>query len=223
MRRSSLISFMFLIFCIFTFLGFRTANLTSTLARSDQAAKQNARNNRVILIQVDNLEAERPVLKSVWVGMLFKSENQSVLSFVPIYPAAGDQPATDALARSFKLDRTGKPVAAFWRRLASLDIEKDGYILADDYALQEIAGWINRQGSLIYDAPSNINSTTPGEWFLKLGCGSIGKAGGNITEYAWSSLGDHIQTDLTGEALNIEWKKLVTSGQPLKCELVCNE
>lgn len=221
MRRSSLTSVMLLIFCFFTFLGFRTANLTSTLATPEHTAVQNTRNNRVILVQVDSLQAERPVLKSVWVGVLFNSENQAVLSFVPIYPAEGDQSAAEALANSFKLDRSGKPTAAFWRRLASLNIEKDGYILADDYALQEIAGWINRQGSLIYGASSPNSSTTPGEWFLKLGCGSIGKAGGNIAEFAWSSLGDHIQTDLTGEALDAEWNKLTTSEQPLKCEIVC--
>lgn len=221
MRRSSLISVMLLIFSIFTFLGFRTANLTGTLVTSKQAAERSTRNNRVILIQVDDLQAARPVLKSVWVGVLFKSQNQAVLSFVPIYPAAGDQSAADALARSFNLDRSGKPAAAFWRRLASLGIKMDGYVLADDYALQEIAGWINRQGSLVYGAASHNNSTTPGEWFLELGCGSINKTGGNIADFTWKSLDDHIQTDLPGEALNAEWKKLTTSGQPLKCELVC--
>ncbi|MBN1373141.1 MAG: hypothetical protein JW987_14490 [Anaerolineaceae bacterium] len=221
MRRSSLISAMLLIFCTFTFLGFRTANLTSTLELSDQTAVQSTRNNRVILVHVDNLQADRPVLKSVWVGVLFNSENQAVLSFVPIYPAEGDRSAAEALANSFKLDRSGKPAASFWRRLASLNIERDGYILADDYALQEIAGWINRQGSLIYGASSPNSSTTPGEWFLELGCGSIGKTGGNIAEFSWSSLGDHIQTDLTGEALDAEWNKLTTPGQPLKCEIVC--
>ncbi len=219
MRRKTLTSVMSIVFVIFTFLGFRTANLTSNLTLPTQAVASNIQNSRVVLVQVDSLDNDQPSLKSVWVGVFFRSKNQAVISFVPVYPAAAGQPAAQALARSFKLDKAGNLSSAFLRRLKSLHIEHDGYIIVDDYALQEMAGWINRQGSLFYELPSQ--SGTPGEWFLELGCGSIDKAGANIANFAWDTISAHFRTNLPAEKLSAEWDGLFTSDQPLKCELVC--
>lgn len=219
MRRSSFIMVLLLTFTIFTLVGFRIAIHTSQVAGLSPQSSKDTHNRRIVLIHVDNLDSKKPQLQSVWVEVFFQSDDQTVLSFIPIYPAPAGQPATNSLERAFSLDKTGQPSETFWRRLDSHNIKQDGYVLIDDEGVGLITGWIYKQGNIANSTPWTP-ATLPGSQLLELVCRLIQQPTATTSPLNMDSLKSDLRSNLAADDLQTDWKNLLSTEPPVKCELV---
>src|SRR5512141_2532104 len=95
-----------LAFCLFSYLGYQIAAHSDNADQlpSHEPGKQiNARQMNFVLLHVGQIDPSGPALRSVWLAIRFHSDNQTVLTFSPLYPNAGN----DALGNHFGLSPRG--------------------------------------------------------------------------------------------------------------------
>jgi hypothetical protein len=220
MRRTSFITVLLLSFSIFTFIGFRIAVQTGRSAALAPHPAGDSQNSRTILVHVDSLESEQPVLQSVWVAVLFQSKDQTVLSFVPLFPAPPGQPSTASLAQSFSMTSQGEPSAAFWRRLKSHQIDWDDFILVDDAGLANSSTWLGPMDGTNIPVTGLI-SALPASEVLDLGCRMIQTAPKTgLRPNSPTPDTNEPGSPQTLEGLFARWKDIAASQHPVKCEVV---
>jgi hypothetical protein len=139
-----------------------------------------------------------------------------------MYPAPGIEGRDQAYERSFSLTRDNDPSPAFWRILKSQNIHWEGYLLVDDFAVQNVMEWTNGAG----DFPGLLGSTQlnplESEQALKHMCEDFSR----LKEHgpAPFSINDlmpaHFRTDLSMDKALSYWEMMTTSRVPIKCDVV---
>jgi hypothetical protein len=111
-----------------------------------QPAVKPIRQNNILLIGVDDLEAAKPRLEGAWL-VLYLAQSPR-FTFMPVYPGipAEDGKVTSqdgALAKKFQSDPSGAPGPAFFSELKAKGLWWSGYFVVDRYALAEIVDLFN--------------------------------------------------------------------------------
>jgi hypothetical protein len=216
MKKMVLLLSAVLAFCLFAVMGYFLAARADALARlpiSNQIASLDRQNN-LVLIHVDQLSTGEPVLQSVWVTIRFRSENQTSLTFVQLYPNTDNAKDGEALGKAFGIDKDGKPVALFLKRLEEQGIHSSGYLLVDDAGMQQAAAWVKQSAQ-------KVNTSGDGQ-ILEAGCAVLATANANVPAFDWGIFAGHLRTDLAFDSILEEWDQLTSNNPPLRCELATN-
>jgi hypothetical protein len=214
MKKTALLLSAMLAFTIFAFAGFLLAVRADSLARLPVNSSITAleRQNNLVLVHVENIDSHQPVLRSVWVAIRFRSESQTVLTFVRLYPATDDPKAGQKLADAFGLTNTGAPAPVFFRQLNEQGIQSSGYMLVDDSGMQQVAGWIRLSAPKV--------NTSGDDQILQSGCAALAaSSSASLAAFDWTTFAGHLNTDLAFDEILNEWDQLITTGQSLRCEL----
>lgn len=214
MKKTTLLLSALLAFILFAFVGFILAVRADSLARlpvASRAALQDRQNN-LVLLHIDDLNSRHPVVRSTWVALRLRSENQTALTFVRLYPNADDPRRGEKLASAFGLTNNGDPAPLFLRRLEEEGIGFSGYLLVDDSGMEQISGWVRQS-----DPKANLSGDAQ---LLQSGCLVITSAGDSgLPPFNWSAFSPHMNTDLAFDEIMSEWNHLTAAESPLRCEL----
>jgi hypothetical protein len=214
MKKTTLLLSALLAFTFFAFAGFLMAARADNLARLPVNSKAlgQERQTNLVLVQVDRLDTRQPTLKAVWVAIRFRSENQTALTFVRLYPNTDNPKTGEKLASAFGLTNTGAPAPIFLRSLTSEGIHFAGYLLVDEEGMQQVGGWIREI------APKA--NTSGDAQILQGGCAALTAASNAVLPaFDWPSFSTHLNTDLAFDEILVEWGRLVKANPPLRCEL----
>ncbi len=214
LKKTTLLLAAMLAFSIFAFAGFLLAARADSLARLPISSNPGAsdRQNNLVLVHLERLDARQPVLRSIWVAIRFRSESQTALTFVRLYPSSDDPKAGEKLAEAFGLTNTGAPAPIFLRRLTEQGILYSGYLLVDDSGMEQVAGWI-RTGS------PKVNTSGDAQ-ILQAGCAALAVSTDvEIPAFDWTTFAGHLNTNLAFDEILNEWDRLTTNAPPLRCEL----
>jgi hypothetical protein len=217
MRKLLFFLALFMTFSLAAYFGYTTASSslqslqdTSPIPPTDTppASQQN-----ILLIQVDNLESERPVLRAVWVFAQFQSANQTVLTFSPLYPSQDNV----VYEKNFSLDPDKSPARRFLRIVATSGIRTDGYLLVDDLGTEQITAWVHDQG-----IPTFSKDTPTTETFLREACAYLSGTSPVIQDvkFDWQRFDTHFQSDLALDTLMASWNQIFDPTRPTHCEVL---
>jgi len=137
-------------FVLFLFLGLETGERLfphllgsgNVSASSLEAEVENGDNGEkepfLLLVQVDDLSRDKPVLETVW--LMSYGDPEGELLFFPLLPSqAVDGAERDrSLVSSFALDKRGYPHPDFLRILKDRNLDWSGVMLLDRIALREV-------------------------------------------------------------------------------------
>ncbi len=115
-----------------------SAPLISETASKPALAKQ----RNIIIIHTNELYGQKPALISVWVVFATLSDPPD-LTFKSLYPPVLPSTDTNGLADSFALTPQADPASQFLDHLRSYNFPWQGFVLVDNEAINELAGWIN--------------------------------------------------------------------------------
>lgn len=217
-----------IIFLLCALVGYQVANYLGPFigdpgleANSEVASSRNELS--VILIHVDRLDLSQPRIVSVWyVSLFFADSAPPRVALAQMYPAPGIAGRNQAFERSFSLTHDGKPSPVFLRALKNQDIQREGYLLVDDFSVQSIMEWTNGAG----DYPGLLGSAQShpleSEQALKHACEDFSR----LEEHgpAPFSINDllpaHFRTDLSMDKALRYWEIMTTSEAPIRCDVV---
>lgn len=117
------------------------ASVPPTETPDQQMAPQPLRQNNILLIGVDDLQAAKPKLEGAWL-VLYLTQNPH-FTLMPIFPGipAEDGKATKSdghLAKLFQADPAGVPGPGFFSALKDRGLWWSGYFIVDRLAMGEI-------------------------------------------------------------------------------------
>lgn len=214
MKKTTLLLAALLTFMVFAFAGFLLAVRADSLARLPLARRiaLQDRQNNLVLIQVSDLEAQQPALRSIWVALRFRSDNQTALTFIRLYPNTDDLKSGEKLADAFGLTNTNEPAPVFMRALEASGVRFSGYLLVDDTGMEQVAAWVRQV--------SPKANTSGDAQLLESGCLALNTANSaTLPPFDWASFSGHLNTNLAFDDIMVEWNRLTTPQSPLRCEL----
>lgn len=177
----------------------------------------------VILIHVDHLDRSQPRLVSVWyVSLFFVDGAPPRVALAQMYPAPGIPGRNQAFERSFSLTREGDPSPIFLRGLKSQDIQWEGYLLIDDFTVQNVMEWTNGAGDFTGLLGSTQSNPVESERVLKHTCEDFGQ----LEQHgpAPFSINDlmpaHFRSDLSMDEAWSYWNSITTSEAPIRCDVL---
>jgi len=179
----------------------------------------NAEQHNLILIQVDQLNSEAPKLESVWfVSLYFLESYQPIVTFAQLYPTLTPTGTSQALERTFAFDHQGEPAAAFWRVFRANSFEWEGYFLIDREALEMTLGWLHGPGLWT----SALSQQEESKSIILQTCQALtGLPDRTMEKFRWSEFAPaHFRSNMKMEVSLSYWDRLVTSQQPIRCEVV---
>lgn len=222
-----------LIFAAFVYLGFSAAsqmNQRLQLKLNDGTNELSLSQQNYLLFHVSNLNEESPDLISVW-GLLINYADPPHLVFIALYPAASDE-ASNRLQTEFRIDRHNTLSNRFIKRIErQFNIETNGYILVDNFAVSLLETWITqrsvnipqKENLSIQDLQSIISN---GEIFFSSVCLQAKEQGLKpvIDKIRWTELlPAHFSTNLTFEALVLAVDTLTSAESIKNCEVFINQ
>lgn len=211
-----------------------TPPVPSTGANYDH--QDNIQQRNLLVIGVDDIDAETPGLRSVW--LIIFMPNTPHFMLLPIYPngtfADTNQPsATGSLPKAFQLDRGKTPHDSFFKALEAKEIWWHDYILLDETALLEIGNFVARNEGDSSSYPNDVFKNTPNSKddplgsllgqaeFVQLLC----KQTTHLSDVERSQylklltkVGGHLRSDLDLETTIMEWQQLIKEGGNITCE-----
>jgi hypothetical protein len=219
-----------IIFIIFALVGYQLAILINGLIQggppenipTDVAGSQGKQFN-VILIHVDRLDRPQPRFVSAWYISLYLLEGAPpTLSLVQIYPYPKNPGINDAFERSFSLTRQGDLSPGFWKTVKTLNVKWQGFLLIDDFTVQNVMEWTNGPGDYPGLIGATQNNREESERVLKQMCqsfGGIAKRG--PAPFALSDLiPAHFRLNLRMEDALLYWNQMTTSKVPIICDVL---
>ena len=119
----------------------------STPAPATSTAAPNGQHN-LLVIGIDNLEAESPRLESIWMILYIPPTPQFTL--IPIYPSpyAGGEELQNYLESTFALGKELKPDPAFLVAVQSVNIWWDNYIILDETAMANVVNTASSENAM---------------------------------------------------------------------------
>ena len=214
MKKITLLLSAMLAFTLFAFIGYLMAARADSMARLpiSAGAGPSEQQNNLVLVHVERLDARQPILRSVWVAIRFRSESQTALTFVRLYPNTDDPQTGEKLAQAFGLTNTGAPAPVFLRKLGELGVQFAGYMLVDDSGMQQVAGWIRQ-------STPKVNTSGDAQ-ILQSGCAALATSpSAGLPVFDWTTFATHFNTDLAFDEILNEWERLTSGGPALRCEL----
>lgn len=198
--------------------------------------QDNIQQRNLLVIGVDDIDAEIPGLRSVW--LIIFMPNTPHFMLLPIYPTGTftdtNHPSTiGSLPESFHLDRGKTPHDSFFKALEVKEIWWHAYILLDDTALLEISNFVGRNGGDSSSYPKDVFKNTPDPEndplgsllgqaeFVQLLC----KQTTHLSDVERSQylklltkVEGHLRSDLDLDTTIMEWQQLVKQGGNITCE-----
>jgi hypothetical protein len=225
MRKPILILLSILIFCLFAILGFLSvpAENEKDLIKSNASdAVPTAYQQNLLILQVDRLDTAPPHLQAVWLAGIFKSANQTILTFSQPYPPDKEGFAFKELRNAFALDSSGKPTSLFLNQLKTRGVNWQSYIIIDAEGIQFADRWLRAQGAPIFaPAPAAVNILLEATCHLINGGYSGTPAPSQNTP--WAAFVTHLKSDLSTEQIQSTWNQLFAANpQPTRCEIITN-
>lgn len=214
MKRTVLWGSAGLTFLVFVLIGFLLAYRADSLSRLPLARRiaLQDRQNNLLLIHVDDLGVGQPVLRSVWVILRYRSESQTALTFLRLFPDPDVPQRGQKVSQAFALTNQGAPAPGFLRKMEEQGVKTSAFFVVDDEGMDQIGAWI--QGTL-----GKFNASDDEE-ILQGGCAVVGsESTESLPEFNWLTFSEHLHTNLAFDDLMAEWSSLMTSPSPLRCEL----
>ena len=175
--------------------------------------------HNVMVVQVDQLDAEGPRLESVWFVSIFFMENvPPSLTFVQLYSPSATSENARAIERAFSLNPGGEPGEAFWKALEVFEVPYEGYFLVDRFSAQRLLEWANGPGDHVSPLADPQNSRL----LLEQTCQSIsGISLRETTPFDWTGLAPkHFRSNMRMEKAVDYWRKLTSSETALRCDMI---
>lgn len=188
--------------------------LISTVTNSEQQY-------RLLIVHVDQLDAEKPRLVSVWyVSLFFMKETPPTLTLAQVYSSSlNTSPNAQELERSFSINPTGELAPGFWKEIQRYQFVWDGYVVTDHFANQRMLEWVNGPGD--YISPFHEGAAT--QALLQQTCQSLsGLAQRQAAPFNWDGLiPSHYQANIQQMDIALGyWNRMINAGQPLRCDVI---
>jgi len=194
-------------------------NPSSAKARANSDELPNHQQN-ILVIQVDNLDASKPNLESVWLMLYIK--NTPKITWMPLYLASSDN---NSLGGKFQLSKNKTLGTKFESALRKKDIWWHGYIIADKESVNQLI-------ALLQASPKTGKTTTQNANVASLlSASDMEKISviQNICQMAsilqdpqvlnsWLDNNTHLITDLPKEEIAAQWLGLLSGQSALTCE-----
>lgn len=204
-------------------LGYAIAQQTGALpeppAVTLPADVPGSEQHNLVIVQVDQLDAEKPRLVSVWfVSLFFLDDTPPRLAFVQLYSQQSTKTISQNLERNFSLSESLEPSANFWRAVKAFDIDWEAYFVVDNVSTQRILEWVNGPGD--YVSPFGWPGLT--QPLINQTCGSLaGLASREAPAFDWTGLApDHFHSNMRMEIAMAYWDDMLDPQKKLICEVI---
>ncbi len=141
--RRILLAFFISLFFLSGLFGFGVVRQVRAIAKREPVPGTPATQLNLILVHVDDLKLDRPVLTSLW-GVFISRSVVPGLIMKRIYPEAGSA-ASARLAAAFSLDQQKQLDPKFLAVARDLDLPSAEIVLVDDGGIAEIAALLAHQ------------------------------------------------------------------------------
>lgn len=218
-----------LLFLASLYMGFRAADRlnehmqhpTGATGFDSTSVQQN-----YLLVHVSETGGESSVLVSVW-GLFVNYTSPPHLAFVSLYPVTDADVDSDPFS-FFRLNHDATiPDRVIKKIERQYDIETNGYILLDNFAVTSIEAWLG-QGSFRLPqqqplSPQEVKSIiTREQASINSICAQIGQNGFDqvLDDIRWTELlPEHFSTSLTAESWLQAMNTLTSAGNIESCEV----
>lgn len=214
MKRTILWGSAGLSFLAFALIGFLLAYRADSLSRLPLARRiaLQERQNNLLLVHVDDLKSQQPVLRSVWVILRYRSESQTALTFLRLYPDSDVPQRGQKISQAFGLTNRGEPAPGFLRRLEEQGVKTSAFFVVDDEGMGQVGAWVQ-------STFGKVNTSEDAD-ILQWGCAVLNSEPKmSLPDFNWLTFTEHLQTNLAFDDLMAEWSGLISSHSPLRCEL----
>ena len=222
MRKTTSILLTILTFGLAIATGYFLASLTAdktgpTPPSSETTETPPAKQNNLLVIQVDDLSLDQPNLKAVWLASYFISANQSVLTFTSLFPST-DASIAGNYSTTFAIKPDGTLSRRFLTAVSAANITSDGYLVIDSAGSTLVETWLKAQGVPIFTSASSAQT------LIENTCGYLNAKGtlatDNTTRFDWEQFDAHFHTDLSLDKLLASWDSLFENTHLVRCELI---
>lgn len=198
-------------FLLCLFLGYQAAQLLTSPAEKepgDFASVTDASQSNILIVHVNHLDAEEPLLISVWVAFSYQADPVS-LTFLPLYPTG--KTGELELAGRFSLSKEKEISASF------LDLLRKDYSFQWKYFVlidQEGADyWANLLNGSEFSQPLDAKNEAVLEPEINLiasFCSNLRERGsGILSGMDWGQISpDHFHTNLPLDQLINDWDRI---------------
>lgn len=181
-----------------------------------------AEQHNLVIIQVDQLDADKPKLVSVWyVNILFLEDTPPTLSFAQLYSPESSKATARNLERNFSLNSSLEPSNSFWKAVKATRVEWEAYFVVDNISTQRILEWVNGSGDYI----TPFNSADQSRNVITQTCQSLAAISSREgPAFDWAGLApDHFHSDMHMEIAMAYWNRITKSTKPISCLPVPND
>ena len=211
-----------IVFGVFSALGYLSAARAQIPPQPSPVSRvittPGADQNDLLLIQIDRLDASKPMLRAVWMAGIFRSANQTVLTFFPLFPVKSISPAPTDLSGLFALNPDGSLGKAFVQAVAARGVQVSAFLLIDDEGYAALDQFLRGQDVTIFTpAPSSPSV------FLLAACQYIHRGSDpspNSPGLDSAYMGKHLRGSLSFDQLLSAWNGLAGHQNPPGCDVI---
>lgn len=224
MKNLLLVVVVIIIFFACATIGYNVATRFDQPQQVEQPApvattETNNEQYNMVIVQVGQLDAEKPELVSVWlISLFFQEDSAPLITFAQLYAPWSSTASARLLNSTFALDANGEPAQAFWKSIQSQKIKWDAYFVVDDFSVQRTLEWLNGPGDYINPLHSAADTNT----LVGQICRSM--AGIGVREgpaFDWNGLAPlHFRSNLRMEIGMGYWNRVAGASKPVTCETI---
>jgi len=218
-----------LLFLVSLYIGFRAADQMNEHMQNPEGATgfdATSVQQNYLIVHVSETGGESSVLVSLW-GLFVNYTSPPHLAFVSLYPVPDADAESNPLS-FFRLNRDATiPDRVITKIERQYDIETNGYILLDNFAVASIQAWLG-QGSVKLPqqqplSPQEVQSIiTREQGSINNLCAQISQNGFDqvLDNIRWTELlPEHFSTSLTAESWLQAMNTLTSAGNIESCEV----
>jgi len=178
---------------------------------------------KILLIQVDDLTTDNPRMISIW-GLFIAFSDQPNLIFKSIFPSIENSSWSQEIRGSFELSPDGELSKDYITRLESMGIEWDGYILIDNQFIDQYGNAFTHTTLSPYLPPTAEPEAIlrQEKIFLNKTCQYLSQQENDLSaDFDWQAAASgHLLSDLRLDFLLMGWQWLVENGSIQNCEVI---
>jgi hypothetical protein len=220
--RKIIIALTILAFISCLFLGLYASNLLPAMDQesSNQSAIPSPASpfqHNIVIIHVDSLQADSPILVSIWGTILYFPEPKIILQ--PLFPLSDEQDSS--VLSNFALTAGKEPVSAFLKKINQItQIQWDNYVIVDHNAFALLHSAISQYNGAAVTDPAASILLVESNFFNQL-CTLISEQGKDfLKDFTWSEMiPTHMRTNLAIDIALVNWEKLTSANLPVRCEV----
>lgn len=198
-------------------------NPSSAKARANSEELPNHQQN-ILVIQVDNLDASKPNLESVWLMLYIK--NTPKITWMPLYLASS---SNNSIGSKFQLSKNKTLGGKFESALRKQDIWWNGYIITDNKGVKNLLELLQtspKTGEATFQntgVEMNAASLLSADDMKKIEiiqniCQTASSLEDPQIINAWLDVSANLITDLPKEEIAGQWNSLLAGQAGLTCE-----